>query len=77
MTKADGVQQHNNQPMKGSAKAGGGGGGDSDSDGSGNNGNATAQWQQNGNGDGRQWTVWRQRDGNDSNGRCEGNATAT
>jgi hypothetical protein len=39
MTKADGGQQHSNQPTKGSEKAGGGGGGDSDSDGSSNNGN--------------------------------------
>ena len=53
MTKVDGGLQRNNQPMKGSSKAGGGGVGDSDIDGSGNDGNATARRQRNGNGDGR------------------------
>ena len=54
MTKVDIKQQHNNQPMNESAKAGGGGGGDSDSDGSGDDGDATARQQPNGNGDGWQ-----------------------
>ena len=39
MTKADGGQQCNNQPKKGSSKVGDGGGGNSNSNGSGNNGN--------------------------------------
>jgi hypothetical protein len=43
MTKADGGQQRNNQPTKGSAKVGGGGGGDSDSNGSGDDGDVTAR----------------------------------
>jgi hypothetical protein len=34
MTKADGIKQHNNQPMTGEAKAGSGGGSDGDSNGS-------------------------------------------
>ena len=42
MMKVDGRQQCNNQPTKGSAKAGGGGCGDSDSGSSSNDGNATA-----------------------------------
>ncbi len=39
MMRVDGGQQRNNQPTKGSAKAGGGGGGNSNSNGSGENGN--------------------------------------
>ncbi len=39
MTKADGGQQRNNQPMMGAAKAGGGGDGDGDSNSSSNNSN--------------------------------------
>ena len=50
--KLDGGQQCNNQPTKGSAKAGGGGSGDSNSNGSGNDGDTTAQRQCNGDGDG-------------------------
>jgi hypothetical protein len=61
MTKVDGGQQRNNQPLKGTAKAGGGGGGNriingsgEDGDGDGDsNGNATAPVM-------------------DSNGRCDG-----
>jgi hypothetical protein len=45
MMKADGQQQCNNQPTKGSAKMGNGGGSNSNSNGSGNNGDATTQQQ--------------------------------
>ena len=75
MTKVDGRQQCNNQPTKGSAKAGGGGGSNSNSNRSGEdgNGNATALvmdsngwWDGNGNGAGKGWhngnvtATWRQ-----------------
>ena len=56
--------------MKGSAKASsGGGGGDSDINSSCDNGDETARRQPNSDGDGRRWTVQRQRDGNNGDGR--------
>ncbi len=58
MTKSDSGQQRNNQPTKGSAKAGGGGCGDSDGDGSGEDGDAAARRRRNGNGDEGVLSAW-------------------
>jgi hypothetical protein len=77
MTKADGGQQGNNQPMKGSGNVGSGGGGNSNSGISSNNSNTMVQRQCNGNGDGQQWTVQQQCNGNNGDGRRKGDATAT
>ena len=79
MTLSDGGQQHNNQPTKGSAKAGGGGCGDRDKDTTATvmDRNGRCNWYMTG------MTATQGHDGNamvtvmNGDGQCNGNATAT